>query len=163
MRVYSLDESEAALMKWFAPILVVCTAASCYAHVVVQPRQSSAGATEKYRMRVPNERAVATVRLEIDFPNAVEISAVDEKPGWTLEVKKDTAGKIIGAIWSGARLAPREVVEFIFTARNPTSETKLVWNVIQIYEDDTRSEWTGAEGSRTPASVTTISKAGKQQ
>lgn len=150
-------------MKWFAPILVACTAASCYAHVVVQPRQSSAGATQTYTMRVPNERAVATVRLEIDFPTGVEISAVDEKPGWKLELKKNASGTIIGAAWSGALLAPREVVEFTFTARNPAAEARLAWNVIQVYEDESRSEWTGAQGSRTPASVTTIVIAGKQQ
>ena len=150
-------------MKWFLPILVAYTAANCYAHVVVQPRESSTGATQTYTMRVPNERSVATVRLEIDFPTAVEISAVDEKPGWKLELKKNASGKISGAIWSGARLAPREVAEFTFTARNPASETKLAWNVIQVYEDDSRSEWTGPEGSRTPASVTTIATVGKQR
>lgn len=151
-----------SLPNWFAPVLIVCTAITGYAHVVVRPRQSVPGAVEKYTMRVPNERTVATVRVEITFPTAADVTAVDERPGWKLELKKDPSGKIIGAIWSGARLAPREVVEFTFTARNPPSETKLPWNAVQIYEDNSRSEWTGQEGSRTPASVTTVGKAPQQ-
>lgn len=146
-------------LRLIALLLIACTAIPSYGHVVVRPRQSSPGAVEKYTMRVPNERTVATVRVEIGFPAAVEVTAVDEQAGWKLEVKKDASGRIVGAIWSGARLAPREVVEFTFTARNPTSETKLAWNAIQTYEDDSRSEWTGPEGSRSPASVTTIAKA----
>ena len=149
-------------LRLIALLLIACAAIPSYGHVVVRPRQSSLGAVEKYTMRVPNERTVATVRVEISFPAAVEVTAVDEQPGWKLELKKDASGKIVGAIWSGARLAPREVVEFTFTARNPASETKLSWNAIQIYEDDSRSEWTGPEGSRSPASVTTIAKAAQQ-
>jgi uncharacterized protein YcnI len=149
-------------LRWFGSVLLVCTSIPGFAHVVVQPKQSAAGATEKYTVRVPNERAVATVRLEIEFPAAAEISAVDEIPGWKLELKKNASGRITGATWSDARLAPREVVEFTFTARNPAREAKLAWSAIQVYEDGSRSEWTGVEGSRTPASVTTILAAGKQ-
>ena len=60
-------------------------------------------------------------------------------------------------------IAPHEVTEFSFVARNLTEETKLVWNVIRIYGDGNRSEWTGPEGSRTPASVTVVKKAGADQ
>ncbi len=81
-----------------------------------------------------------------------------KKPGWKLELRKDTAGKLVGAVWSGSKIGPREVAEFTFTARNPNEETKLEWKVVQVYEDGSRSEWTGPAGSRTPASVTTIKK-----
>ena len=80
------------------------------------------------------------------------------KPGWKIEPKKDVSGKIIGAIWSGSTIAPREVAEFGFSARNPNEDTKLVWKVIQIYEDGSKSEWTGGGGSRSPAPVTTVVK-----
>ena len=44
-------------------------------------------------------------------------------------------------------------------ARNPAEESKLSWKVIQIYQDGSKSEWTGAEGSRTPAPVVELKKA----
>ena len=130
-----------------------------HAHVSVRPRESTAGASQPYTMRVPTEKSVATVRIEIEFPSLAEVAKVDEKPGWKLELKRSAAGKLVGAIWSGSSIAPREVAEFMFTATNPSEEGKLEWKVIQVYEDGSQSEWTGPAGSRSPASVTTIKKA----
>jgi len=143
------------------PILAIILVAviGAYAHVTVRPRESVAGISENYTMRVPTERAVPTVRVEIEFPPGAEISSLAEKPGWKVEPKRDVSGKIVGAVWSGSSIPPRQVVEFGFVARNPAEETKLVWKVVQIYEDGSRSEWTGEQGSRTPASVTTVKKA----
>ena len=139
-----------------SPIVMMLAVSIAQAHVTVQPRESTAGETQKYTMRVPNEKSVANVRVEAEFPTNVEIISVEEKAGWKVEVKKDAAGKITGAVWSGASLAPRDIVEFGISARNPNEETKLVWKVVQIYEDSSRSEWTGAPGTRGPAPVTQI-------
>lgn len=129
-----------------------------YAHVIVRPQESAPGANETYTMRVPTEGNSATVRIEVEFPAAAGVSTVEPKTGWSLDQRKDASGKIVGAIWSGASIAPREASEFSFVARNPGEETKLVWKVIQIYADGTRSEWTGPAGSRTPAPVTVVKK-----
>jgi uncharacterized protein YcnI len=136
------------------PILLTISAAQ--AHVTVLPRESTAGATQKYTVRVPNEKTIANVRVEVEFPANVEIMSVSEKAGWKLEVKKDASGKATGAVWSGASLAPRDIAEFEFLARNPNGETKLVWKAVQVYEDGSRSEWTGPQGTRSPAPVTQI-------
>lgn len=142
--------------KLTKPILAILAVSAAQAHVTVQPRESTAGAMQKYTMRVPNEKSVANVRVEAEFPSGAEIISVDEKPGWTIELKKDPSGKITGAVWSGASLAPRDIVEFGISARNPKEETNLAWKVVQIYEDGSRSEWTGPQGSRGPAPVTHI-------
>lgn len=139
-----------------ALLLTFSLAASAWAHVGILPRESTAGATQKYTMRVPTEKSVPTVRIEAEFPAAVEVTSVEDKAGWKIELKKDASGKITGAIWSGSTIAPRDIGEFGFTARNPGEETKLVWKVVQIYEDQSRSEWTGPQGSRSPAPVTQI-------
>lgn len=137
-------------------MLMIFAISAAQAHVTVQPRESTMGATQKYTMRVPNEKSVPNVRVEAEFPAGAEIISVDEKAGWTIGLKKDSTGKITGAVWSGASLAPRDIAEFGISARNPNEETKLVWKVVQIYEDGSRSEWTGPQGSRGPAPVTQI-------
>lgn len=140
-----------------APLIVFAlTAVIAQAHVTVLPRESTLGATEKYTMRVPNEKNVPTVRLETEFPPATDITSIAEKTGWKIEVKKDSTGRITGAIWSGSSIAPRDIVEFVFQARNSSEATELVWKVVQFYEDGTRSEWTGPKGSRSPAPVTQL-------
>jgi uncharacterized protein YcnI len=139
--------------------VMVLAAASAFAHVRVSPRESAAGATERYTMRVPTERQPSTVQVELEVPAAVTVLSTTPSSGWKIEEKKDSQGKIVNVIWSGGVIPFAEYREFVFEARNPASETKLEWKVIQIYEDGTRSEWTGPETSRSPASVTTIKAA----
>jgi uncharacterized protein YcnI len=129
-----------------------------YAHAVVFPRASTTGAYERYVLRVPNEKTTATTRVEIHFPADVRVTAFEDVPGWQLEVETDSAKRITGAVWTG-NLPPQRFVEFPFVAANPKAATKLVWPAYQTYADGERVEWTGAEGTKTPASATTIGAA----
>lgn len=119
------------------PLLFVATT-TIRAHMTVRPQESIAGANERYTMRVPTERNTPTVRVEVEFPPELETSSFDPKLGWDIVYKKDASGKIISATLSGSTIPSREVAEFSFASRNPLQETKLVWKVIQIYEDASR-------------------------
>src|SRR5687768_18183883 len=66
-----------------------------WAHAVVFPRQSAPGAYEKYVLRVPNEKAVATTRVEIRFPAGLRVTSFADVPGWQLEIVTDSAKAII--------------------------------------------------------------------
>lgn len=136
---------------------VAMTIAPAFGHVTVQPRQSAAGAIEKYALRVPTEKFVLTVRVEVEFPTTLDVSSFEPKAGWKIEEKKDTAGKLVGVVLIGS-IPPGESSVFNFAARNPSEEGKVFFKAVQIYEDGTRSEWTGPEGSRTPAPVVEVKK-----
>jgi uncharacterized protein YcnI len=145
-----------------AALLVVgiLVPANAFAHAVVFPKTSEAGAYEKYVLRVPNERDVATTRVEIRFPKSVRVVSFADVPGWTLEVVTDSARHVIGAIWTGS-LAPERFVEFPFVAVNPTTSVKLIWPAFQTYSSGERVDWTGREDGKTPASSTVIAAAAK--
>ena len=132
------------------------------AHAVVYPKASATGAYERYVIRVPNERNVPTTRVAITFPAAVRASSFEEVPGWTLEVVRDSAQRIVGAVWTGS-LAPERFVEFPFVAVNPKTAAEVSWPVVQLYANGERVEWSGPAGSKTPASVTTIAPASGAQ
>ncbi|MFL5540468.1 MAG: YcnI family protein [Longimicrobiaceae bacterium] len=129
--------------------------ALAFAHAVVYPKRAEPGAYERYLLRVPNERGVPTIRVEIRFPAGLRVVSFGDVPGWALEVKKDAAGAITSAVWWGSLPAER-FVEFPFVAVNPKADARLVWPVSQTYQGGERVEWNGAEGSKTPASVTEI-------
>src|SRR5688572_13343425 len=99
--------------------IVAVSVTAAYGHVTVRPMESTAGASEKYTMRVPTEKNSPTVRIEIQFPDAVTVSSIEPKAGWKIEEKKNGSGKIVSAILSGGSIPPRETAEFYFTARNP--------------------------------------------
>jgi uncharacterized protein YcnI len=108
-------------------------------------------------MRIPNEKQVATIRVEGDFPAGLNIYDFEFKTGWKIDFKKDDKGKIIGATWTG-RSVPYEFIEFGMLGINPKEDTTLVWKFVQYYEDGSKEEFTGPVGSRLPSPVTTLKK-----
>lgn len=127
------------------------------AHVTVWPRSAARGAFERYVVRVPNERNVPTTRVEIHFPAEVRISSFQEVAGWQLQVLTDSAGKITGAVWTGS-LPAKRFVEFPFIGVNPKEGDRVVFAATQTYDGGEVVEWSGPEGSKTPASVTTLTE-----
>jgi uncharacterized protein YcnI len=139
--------------------LLLAAPAVAVAHAVVFPKASTTGAYERYVLRVPNEKAVATVRVEIRFPADVRVTSFADVPGWQLQVITDSAQRVVGAVWTGT-LPPQRFVEFPFVAVNPKTDARLAWPAYQTYADGERVEWTGPEGSKRPASVTSVGAAG---
>jgi uncharacterized protein YcnI len=147
-------------VRWLAVCVgivigVAATVGSLFAHAVVFPAISRPGAYEKYVLRVPNERPVPTVRVEITFPAEVKVVSFAEVPGWMLEVRRDSAGAVTGAVWTG-EIGVERFVEFPFVAVNPAEEARLTWRAVQVYSNGERVSWSGAEGSETPASFTMV-------
>ena len=74
-----------------------------WGHAVVFPKASTPGAYEKYVLRVPNEKAVATTRVELRFPAGVRVTSFADVPGWQLEIVTDSVNAIRAAIWGSSR------------------------------------------------------------
>jgi uncharacterized protein YcnI len=108
-------------------------------------------------MRVPNEKQVATVRIEGEFPAELNVYDFEFKPGWKIDFKKDDKGRITGATWTG-KIVPYEFVEFGMLGLNPKDGSSLTWKFVQFYEDGMKEEFTGPVGSRYPSPVVTLKK-----
>ena len=143
------------------PAIVVLAGASAVTarpartHAVVYPKASAPGAYEKYVLRVPNEKGVATLRIEIRFPSEIRVVSFADVTGWQLQTITDSAGRITGAVWTGT-LPPERFIELPFVAVNPKSSATIAWPVFQTYADNDRVEWTGPESDNHPASSTEI-------
>jgi len=150
--------------KEFASCLVALSAAAfvgvAVGHIKVFPPESTLGAREKYVMRVPNEKQVATVRIDGEFPAGLRIYSFESKPGWKVDIRKDASGNIVGASWIGS-IAPLEFVEFGMLGINPQDGTQLIWKFVQHYADGMKEEFVGAAGSRLPAPTVTLRAAKK--
>lgn len=124
--------------------------AAAQSHVTLAPKQSPVGAHERYTIRAPNERRVATVKIEGQFPPEAKVTAFEQAPGWTITIKRDAAGAIVGASWTGD-LPADQFVEFGIQATNPSAAGVLTWKFTQTYANGEVVSWTGPAGSRTPA------------
>jgi len=138
--------------------LIMLTATMALAHIRIFPTDSTVGAREKYTMRVPNEKQVASSKVEGEFPVGLQVYDFEFKPGWKIDFKKDANGNIVGATWTG-KIQPYEFVEFGMLAINPKEGTDLTWKFIQYYDDGTKEEFTGPVGSRLPSPVVTLKAA----
>lgn len=136
-------------------LLVLLVPVAALGHAVVHPAVAPPGAYQRYLLRVPNERDVPTTRVELRFPETVQVVSFGDVQGWSLEVVTDDAGRVVRAIWTG-ELPVMRFVEFPFVAVNPRQDTRLVWPAVQVYAGGERVEWTGPEDSETPASVTLV-------
>jgi uncharacterized protein YcnI len=62
-----------------AAAVLAMTIGTAYVHVTVQPRQSTTSATEKYVLRVPTEKFVPTLQVEVEFPANLNVSSFEPK------------------------------------------------------------------------------------
>src|SRR5215210_2704690 len=132
----------------------LCLPAAANAHVSITPRQSMAGATEKYVIRVPTESKVATVGAELVVPEGVIVETVAVPNGWKYEVtRKDD--RIVSIKWT-MNIPPGEFAEFAFVARNPRDKTEVVWTLRQKFADGTVSDWTKGPNGIRPSSITKL-------
>ncbi|MBB6447230.1 YcnI family copper-binding membrane protein [Bacillus benzoevorans] len=132
------------------------------AHVTVQPQETLQGKYEVFTLRVPSENEAApTTKVEVKFPEEVNITRVEPKPGWTYEVQKDDTGKLTSITWTteGNGLSATEFGQFLFQGKVGDDATELVWKAYQTYGDGSVVEWVGAADSEKPASVTVVNPA----
>jgi uncharacterized protein YcnI len=136
---------------------LLAAGAALDAHVTVWPRQSQAGASERYTVRVPTEGQVATTSVELEVPANVTVTGVlVGGGGYTYETRRE--GERVATITWKQDIKAGEVAEFVFFARNPTAR-QISWKARQRFADGTTADWIGVEGDRRPASVTTLTAA----
>lgn len=135
---------------------VVVAVSSLSAHVTVAPRESQAGAEQRYTIRVPTEGLVATVSVELEVPSDMTVIEVAPGDGYAFETRKEGA-RIVAITWK-REIPPKQTAEFVFTARNPKS-AQVAWKAHQRFADGTSADWVGVEGDRRPAAVTKLTAA----
>ena len=127
------------------------------AHVEVVPATSPPGVMERYGIRIPTEKPVPTVRVEVEFPNGLRVADIEASPGWQVTVQTESSGRPIGAVWEGGSIPAGQFAEFGLRAENPEGEAQLRWSVIQTYADGTEVQWIGPQNAEFPAATTRVS------
>jgi uncharacterized protein YcnI len=126
------------------------------AHIEIVPADSTAGETQRYGIRVPTEKPVPTVRVEVQFPSGLRILDFEASPGWQLTFQTDASGRPVDAVWEGGNIAANQFAEFGVRAQNPDTDAELRWSVIQTYQDGTEVQWVGAPAANFPVATTHV-------
>lgn len=137
-----------------AALFCILGASLLAAHVTVAPRESPAGAEQRYTVRVPTEGQVTTTSVELEVPLGVEIVEVVKGDGYSVATRKE-GDRIVAITWT-RDIPPRQTAEFVFVAKNPET-AQIAWKARQRFADGTSADWIGVEGDRRPAAVTRLS------
>jgi uncharacterized protein YcnI len=121
--------------------------------VTVAPRESQAGAEQRYTIRVPTEGQVATTSVELEIPPNMTVLEVVPGEGFTFETRRE-GSRVIAITWK-REIPPKQTAEFVFVARNPAAG-QVAWKARQRFADGTSADWVGVEGDRRPAAVTRL-------
>ena len=111
---------------------------------------------QRYCIRVPSEKSIATTRLEVQFPDGIEVTQLESPAGWQATTQKDARSRTASALWEGGSIPPRQFLEFGVVARNPAMQVELAWKAIQTYADGSEVHWIGPPRAQFPAAITSV-------
>lgn len=105
------------LMTLAAPSVVALMlfAAVASAHVTVAPAESSTGAWETYTLKVPSEKDIATIQVDLRIPEGAEFKQYEATPGWKVTIE----GNKVSWTATGEGIQAGQFQRFYFTAKNP--------------------------------------------
>ncbi len=146
-------------LRLTSAVFIAMAAASAWAHVTVAPTEAQPGAFQRYTFTVPGEKPVATIRLEVQFPEGIKVREIEAVPGWRSTVRRNAGGDLTSVLWEGGAIPGGQFARFGVIARNPDAPAELAWKAIQTYEDGSEAQWVGPRGAQFPAPVTSIRSA----
>lgn len=130
-------------------------APAAVAHVTAQPLEQTAGGFTKIVFRMPNERPVPTVKLEVQLPPELDAVRVAAVPGWTYKLTRrklpqprevfgqQVTDYVATIEWTG-RLGVDEFQEFPVSMRLPDKGTfgsYVVFPALQSYQGGEVVRW----------------------
>jgi len=134
---------------------VLLLSSTAEAHTTISPRQSIAGAMEKYTVRVPAEGQMMAKGAELEVPEGVTVANFATPAGWTYDVKRQD-GRIVAIRWR-MDIKPGEFAEFSFVARNPQSTGPLIWKLREFFADGTVTDFTNGPDGIYPGAIVKLS------
>lgn len=146
-------------------------AAPASAHVEVLPGELRVGTPAELTVRVPSERALATVAVTVRVPPQVLVYSVGPAPGWRVATAPGPGGGVASVTFAGGEIGPGRHQDFTLLAR-PTAAGPAVWQSAQTYADGRVKPWTGppedpgdasaetGPSAPGPAAATTVLEAG---
>src|SRR5919199_5100697 len=127
---------------------------AAWAHAEVSPGVVLAKHAQEYGLLVPTEKEnLTTTSIELTVPSGFAIDSFVPAPGWKrIEQTKGSGEEAVvqKVTWSGGKVPTGEDAAFHFLATANDSKT-YEFEVRQTYSDGSIVDWSGPEGSETPA------------
>lgn len=122
-------------------LLFILSAGSAFAHVTVKPSQVNIGTFQVFDISVPVEKEIPAVGIRLNIPEGLDYVSPTVKPGWKVDIKKNSDGKVTELAWSSGSIPAGQRDDFTFSAKVPTTSGTLQWKAYQTYKDGSVVSW----------------------
>jgi uncharacterized protein YcnI len=143
-----------ALLAAAAAAVTLVLASPAFAHAILSPPVAKAKVDQQFTLSVPTEEEGATTsEVELTVPDGLAIDSFEPAPGWTRSEQASGSGEeraIRKVAWSGGKVPTGEDAVFRFNGSLDSAKTYEV-AVRQTYSSGRVVDWSGSEGSDTPA------------
>mgnify|MGYP003394106785 CR=1 FL=1 len=112
-----------------------------WGHADLDPRQSTPGKWETYKLSVPTETEAATTQVRLLVPREFEIEMLGHSEVWQMERVRDERGYIREVLWRGGTIPHQTFSEFKLLIKNPAGPGTYFWKIEQHYQDGTLATW----------------------
>ena len=125
-----------------------------WAHAEVTPALVVAEHAQDFGLLVPTEKEnLTTTSIEMTVPSGFAVDSFVPSPGWKRTEQTQGSGEeavVQKVTWSGGKVPTGEDAAFHFLA-TPNDSKTYEFQVRQTYSDGSIVDWSGPEGSDTPA------------
>lgn len=142
------------LLAAAAAAVMLVLASPAFAHAILSPPVAQAKIDQQFTLSVPTEEDGATTsEVELTVPDGLAIDSFEPAPGWQRSEQASGSGEervIRKVTWSGGKVPAGEDAVFRFDGSLDGARTYEV-AVRQTYSNGKVVDWSGPEGSDTPA------------
>jgi uncharacterized protein YcnI len=138
--------------------LSLALSATAFGHARIGPGHALKGDVQDFVLLVPGEKeGLATTSVRLTVPEGFRLRVAGDVPGWTKKVTTAGTGEdvLITAVdWTGS--APPESTVAFTIIGSAADAGSYTLPVRQTYSDGSIADWSGPEGSDTPAPVVKV-------
>ncbi|HSB38246.1 MAG TPA: DUF1775 domain-containing protein [Gaiellaceae bacterium] len=143
-----------ALLAAAAAAVTLVLASPAFAHAVLSPPVAQAKLDQQFTLSVPTEEEGATTtEVVLTVPDGLAIDSFEPSPGWRRSEQASGSGEeraIRTVTWRGGKVPTGEDAVFRFNGSLASAAT-VEAAVRQTYSNGKVVDWSGSEGSETPA------------
>jgi uncharacterized protein YcnI len=124
-----------------ALIIACATPATAAAHVELAPDSAEPGSDVLFTVKSPNESDQPLTGLRLTVPASLVVEGAADTPGFSTQVVRDQAGRVVSLSWQGGSVAPDGLALFQFAGTVPDSAGEVRMTALQTFADGSTKLW----------------------
>lgn len=115
--------------------------ATAQAHVELTPDTVAPGGDALFTIKSPDESTQPLTGLRLTIPANLVVEGAADTPGFTTQVVRDQAGRVVTLSWQGGSVPAGGLALFQFSATVPDSNGQFHLTAIQTFADGSTKLW----------------------